>query len=91
MRTGNAQVLILLNGDIDVRRISGKKFDRLIVRYGDNPGKMAIAFTAPGGTILNKLETKSGPTSSEIEQALTYMLTGLLDIANSVSVHLNEK
>jgi hypothetical protein len=91
MRTGNAQVLIPLNGDIDVGRISGKKFDRLIVRYGDNPGEMAIAFTAPGGTILNKLETKSGPTSSEIEQALTYVLTGLLDIANSVSVHLPEK
>jgi hypothetical protein len=52
---------------------------------------MAIAFTAPGGKILNKLETKSGPTSSEIEQALTYVLTGLLDIANSVSVHLHEK
>jgi hypothetical protein len=91
MRTGNAQVLIPLNGDIDVGRISGKNFDRLIVRYGDNPGEMAIAFTAPGGTILNKLETKSGPTSSEIEQALTYVLTGLLDIANSVSVHLSEK
>ena len=91
MRTGNAQALIPLSGDIDVTKLEGKIPGRLIVRYGDNPGNMAIAVTAPGGTILNELEIKPGPTSSEIEQALTYVLTGLLDVANSVSVHLSEK
>ena len=91
MRTGSAQALIPLNGDIDVQSIKGKIPGRLIVRYGDNPGNMAIAFTAPGGTILNELEIKPGPTSSEIEQVLIYVLTGLLDIANSVSVHFSEK
>ena len=91
MRTGNAQALIPLNRDIDVQSIKGKIPGRLIVRYGDNPVDIAIAVTAPGGTILNKLEIKPGPTSSEIEQALTYVLIGLLDVANSVSVHLSEK
>ena len=90
MRTGDAQALIPLSGDIDVTKLEGKILRRLIVRYGDNPGNMAIAVTAPGGTILNELEIKPGPTSSEIEQALTYVLIGLLDIANSVSVHLRE-
>ena len=77
MRDGNAQALIPLSGEIDVRRIKGKIPRRLIVRYGDNPGDMAIAVTAPGGTGLDKMEIKSGPTSSEIEQAVTYVLTGL--------------
>ena len=91
MRTGDAQVLIPLSGDIDAKKIRGKIPGRLIVRYGDNPNDIAIAVTAPGATVLNKLEIKPGPTSSEIEQAITYVLTGLLDIANSVSVHLSEK
>jgi len=91
MRTGNAQALIPLNGDIDIHRIKGKIPKRLIVRYGDNPGDMAIAVTAPGGTGLNKLEIKPGPASSEIEQAITYVLVGLLDLANSVEVSINEK
>ena len=34
------------------------------------------------------LETKPGPTSGEIEAAATYILTGVLDIANSVTVSL---
>ena len=91
MRTGNAQALIPLSEDTNIQKIKGKIPGRFIVRYGDNPGDMAIAFTAPGSTELNRLEIKPGPTSSEIEQALTYVLTGLLDIANSVSVHLREK
>ena len=90
MRTGNAQALIPLSGDIDIQRIKGKIPRRLIVRYGDNPDDMAIAVTAPGSTSLNKLEIKPGPTSSEIEQAVTYVLTGLLDIANSVEVRISD-
>ena len=90
MRTGNAQALILLSGDMDIQRIRGKIPGRLIVRYGDNPGDMGIVVTAPGGTGLNKLDIKPGPTSSEIEQAVTYVLTGLLDLANSVEVHASD-
>ena len=91
MRIGNAQALIPLSGDIDVHRIKGKIPRRLIVRWGDNPGDMAIAVIAPGGTGLNRLEIKPEPTSSGIEQAVAYVLTGLLDIANSVEVHLGDK
>jgi len=50
MRIGNAQALIPLSGDIDIGRIKDKIPRRLIVRWGDNPGDMAIAVTAPGGT-----------------------------------------
>jgi hypothetical protein len=67
MRTGNAQALIPLNEDIDIQRIKGKIPGQLIVRYGDNPGDIGIAVTAPGGVGLNNLEINPGPTLSEIE------------------------
>lgn len=91
MRIGNAQALIPLSGDIEISRIKDKIPRRLIVRWGDNPGDMAIAVTAPGGTGLNKMDIKSGPTSSEIEQAASYVLTGLLDLADSIDVHFNHE
>jgi hypothetical protein len=89
MRIGNAQALIPLGGDIEISRLKDKIPRRLIVRWGDNPGDMAIAVTAPGGIGINKLEIKSGPTSSEIEQASSYVLTGILDMADSIEVHIN--
>ena len=90
MRTGSAQALIPLIGDIDVSRIKAKIPRRLIVRYGDDPNDMAIAVTAPGSTSFSKLEMKSGPTPPEIEQAISYVLTGLLDLASSVEVRMSE-
>jgi len=91
MRIGNAQALIPLSGDIGYRRIKEQNTPEIDCPVGDNPGDMAIAITAPGGTGLNKLEIKPGPTSSEIEQAAAYVLTGLLDLADSIEVHFNDK
>jgi hypothetical protein len=91
MRTGNAQALIPLNGDIDIQRIKSKIPRRLVVRYGDNPGDMAIAVTAPGSIGLSKIEIKPGTTSSEMEQAINYVLTGLLDLAHSVDVRISDR
>lgn len=90
MRTGNAQALIPLNGDIDIHRIKTKIPRRLIVRYGDKPNDMAIVVTAPGGASFGRLDIKTGSTPSEIEQGISYVLTGLLDLAGSVEVHIIE-
>ncbi len=89
MRDGHPQALIPLGEDRDIQRIKGKIPGRLIVRYGVNPDDMAIAVTTPGSINIDMLETKPGPTSEEIEAAVTYILTGLLDIANSVTVNLS--
>lgn len=88
MRDGHPQALIPLGEDRDIQRVKGKIPGRLIVRYGVNPDDMAIAVTTPGSINIDMLETKPGPTSGEIEAAVTYILTGLLDIANSVTVNL---
>lgn len=90
MRDGHPQALIPLGEDGDIQRVKGKIPGRLIVRYGVNPDDMAIAVTTPGSINIDMLETKPGPTSGEIEAAVTYILTGLLDIANSVTVNLSD-
>lgn len=90
MRDGHPQALIPLGEDRDIQWVKGKLPGRLIVRYGVNPDDMAIAVTTPGSINIDMLETKPGPTSGEIEAAVTYILTGLLDIANSVTVNLSD-
>jgi len=91
MRTGSAQALIPLTENVDIEEIKRKIPERLIVQYGENPDDMAIAITAPGGVGLDKLEIKSGSTATEIEQVLNYVLTGLLDLANSAEVHISDR
>ncbi|MFC2035307.1 hypothetical protein ACFLUJ_04185 [Chloroflexota bacterium] len=88
MRDGHQEALIPLVENKEIQMVKGKIPGRLVVRYGINPDDMAIAVTTPGSININMLETKPGPTSGEIEAAATYILTGVLDIANSVTVKL---
>ena len=88
MRDGHPQALIPLVEDRDVQRVKGQIPGRLIVRYGVNHEDMAIAVTTPGSLNIDMLETKPGPTPDGIAAAATYILTGVLDIASSVTVHL---
>jgi len=90
LREGRPQALIPLTGTPDVAHIRSKIPGRLVVRYGDGPGDMALAVTTPGSINLEQLETKPGPNATDIEAAVTYVLTGLLDLANSVTVNITE-
>jgi hypothetical protein len=89
MRDGHQQALIPL-ADKDIERIRGKIPGRLIVRYGTSPEAMAIAVTTAGSVSTGLLENKPGPTSGEIQSAVTYVLVGLLDLANSVTVTMTD-
>lgn len=88
MRNGHPQALIPLAGEGDARRIRDKLPGRLIVRYGPDAKDIAIAVTTPGSINLEMLENKPGPTEDEIESAVTYILTGVLDIADGVKVNM---
>ncbi len=88
MRDGHPQALIPLVEGEDIQWAREKIPGRLIVRYGVNPEDMAIVVTTPGSINIDMLETRPGPTSSEIEAAVSYILVGVLDIANSVTVSL---
>ncbi|MBL7166988.1 MAG: hypothetical protein ISS55_11015 [Dehalococcoidales bacterium] len=90
MTDGSPKALIPLTDGQDILHIREKIPARLIVRYGREPGDMAISVTTAGSMHTDLLETKPGPTSGEIEAALTYILTGVLDIATSVAVRLTD-
>ena len=83
---GSSRAIIpLIDSDISPE-LQNKLPGRLIVRYGKNSESMAIAVTTPGSVCVKMLDKKPGPTAPDIESALTYVLTGMLDIADSVAV-----
>jgi hypothetical protein len=85
-----SRALIPLGVTGDTTTIPDKLPKRLIVRYGPNSEDMAIAVTTPGNVSVELLENKPGPTADEMEIALNYLLTGVLDIAHNVTVHIND-
>jgi len=87
LRGGRPQAVVPL-AEGDTQEIRGKIPGRLVVRFGTHPQDMAIAVTTPGSINLEMLETPPGPTSGEIEAAISYILIGILDLASSVSVSL---
>jgi hypothetical protein len=87
-REGRSQALIPLNSAIEFKNLRDKLPGRLIVRYGSGLEEMAIAVTTPGNVNIKLLPNKPGPTADDIESALNYILTGVLDIANSATVNL---
>ncbi len=90
MTDGHPQALIPLVNGKNIQWVKEKIRGRLIVRYGTNPNDMAIAVTTPGSINIDMLKTKPGPTSGEIEAAINYILTGVLDLANSVTVDMTD-
>lgn len=90
MRNGYPQAIIPVKEDCNIKKIRDKLPGRLIVRYGPDADDMAIAVTTPGSINLEMLESPPGPNAYEIEAAIGYILTGLLDIANGVKVDMTE-
>jgi hypothetical protein len=89
MTDGHPQAVIPLE-DGNSKIIQGRIPGRLIVRYGAAPDDMAIAVTTPGSMINELLKTTPGPTPEEIESAASYILIGMLDLADSVTVSLSD-
>lgn len=90
IRDGHPQAIIPLTEDEDIQKVKMKIPGRLIVRYGINTEDMAIAVTTPGSINIDMLEGRPGPTASDIEAAANYILSGVLDIASSISVNLTD-
>lgn len=62
---------------------------RLIARYGSNPEDIGLLISTIGSTATSMLDIKPGPTSDELETALTSLLTGRLGVADSTRVFCN--
>jgi hypothetical protein len=89
-RGGRPQALIPIGDDRQIQLIRDSIPGRLIVRYGASPGDMAIAVATPGSINVGMIESKPGPTGDDIQQAASYLLIGVLDIASAVSVSLTD-
>lgn len=87
---GHPRALVPLGELDDVSRIRTKVPERLIVRYGASPEEMAISLATPGGMNVELLATKPEATAQGIEDAARFVLQGVLDIADSVSVRLRD-
>jgi len=90
MTDGFARALIPLADGQDIGRVREKVPARLLVRYGRDPADMAVAVTTAGSMSIDLLETKPGPTAREIQAATSHILTGVLDVSNSVAVSLTD-
>ncbi len=61
--------------------------DRLIARYGPNLEDMCLVVTTPGAVSLNGVTLTPGTGPDQIEAVLSHILVGIMDLADSVSVH----
>lgn len=86
MTGGKPRALIPLHSDPARSEIRSSLPQRMIVSFGPNPEDMGILVTTPGTAIMPLLDSTSGPTSSELESAMTRVLVGALDLAASVRV-----
>ena len=62
--------------------------DRLIARYGPNLESMCLAVTTPGSVSLDGVAVVRGGGPDQIENALNQILVGVMDLADSVSLHI---
>jgi hypothetical protein len=86
---GHARALVPLMPDTAVAGLRGKLPERLLVRYGPNPGDMALSVATAGSMNLELLEDRPGSSAAEIQAAASYILNGVLDIIDSVQVEID--
>ncbi|MBI4331408.1 MAG: hypothetical protein HY673_09020 [Chloroflexi bacterium] len=60
---------------------------RLLARYGPKPEDMGLVVTTPGSVSLDGISVVKGGGPGQMEAALNNILVGMMDLADSVSVH----
>jgi len=91
MSQGQPQALIPLHANSSLPPIEKALPRRLIVKYGPDPEDMGLLITSPGSAVAKMLESKPGATSAELGDALSSVLGGVLDVADSIKVGMNNK
>lgn len=87
---GRPKALIPLKEDGILPGIGQAIPDRLIARYGPNLDNMCLAVTTPGSVSLDGVAVTRGGGPDQIESALNQILVGVMDLADSVSLHMVE-
>jgi len=90
LTSGRPQALIPLHSNPSLPPINKALPQRLIVRYGANPDDIGLLLSTIGSTAVTMLESRPGPTPEELESALTFLLTGILGVADRTKVVYHE-
>jgi hypothetical protein len=88
---GRPQALIPLHSNSSVPTFDKPLPRRLIVKYGPQPDDIGLVVTTPGTATLQMLESKPGPSAEELQDALTAVFEGMLDVADGVTVAVADK
>ena len=84
--SGNFKALVPLNGNTSPLKLAKALPQRLIVRYGNDTEDVGLLVTTVGNVAARMLESKPGPSAGEVEAALTYLLRGVLGVADTSEV-----
>ena len=90
LANGRPRALIPLHSNPAPPPITHPLSRRLVVRYGAGPDDVGLLLTVPGTIAVSMLESKPGPTSTELEAALNSLFVGILGVADRVKVITNE-
>ncbi|MFC1925988.1 hypothetical protein ACFLW2_04770 [Chloroflexota bacterium] len=91
MTNGMPKALIPLHSSPSLPPIEKALPQRLIVKYGPNPEDLGLLIITPGSATVKMLESASASTPVEMENALSSVLTGMLDLVNTVRVSMTEE
>ena len=83
---GRPKALIPLHSKASPKIITGALPQRLIINYGTSPDDVGLLLSTAGSTAVGMLESKPGSTPAALESALASLLTGILGVADRVSV-----
>jgi len=86
LTSGRPQALIPLHTNPALPPFDKALPQRLIVRYGANPDDIGLLLSTVGSTAIGMLESKPGPTSTELESAMTSLFSGILGAADRTRV-----
>ena len=90
LTNGRPQALIPLHSNPSLPPITKALPQRLIVRYGTSPDDIGLLLSTVGTTAFDMLESRPGPTSTELESALNSLFTGMLGVADKTVVVYHE-
>lgn len=90
LTSGRPQALIPLHSNSSLPSLTKPLPHRLIVKYGASSNDIGLLLSTIGSTAVLLLESRPGPTSAELESALTSLFTGILGVADRTRVVCNE-
>lgn len=88
---GRPKALIPIKEDGALPGIGQVVPDRLIARYGPNLENMCLVVTTPGAVSLDSVAVARGAGADQIESVLNQILVGVMDLADSVLLHIMEQ